>query len=180
MTTRTPGEVCKELDISPSTLRKYSILFEKEGIIFERNKNNSRLFTVTEVSAMRSAMTASQNGTESLENAVKTASLALKRKMDITQDDSVTKDASQRHDVDATAVMIKEIQSLREEIRKRDSLFVEVLEDLQNEIKALRSEREERLVEAPADEPDEKVPESNIQDESSVKKQGFWKSLFKK
>ena len=54
----TPSEVCKQLNISPSTLRKYSLRFEFEGILFKRNKSNSRIYTVTEVAALRESMTA--------------------------------------------------------------------------------------------------------------------------
>lgn len=34
----TPSEVCKQLNISTSTLRKYSLRFESEGILFKRKK----------------------------------------------------------------------------------------------------------------------------------------------
>ena len=58
----TPSEVCKQLNISPSTLRKYSLRFESEGILFKRNKSNSRIYTVTEVAALRDSMTVTKSG----------------------------------------------------------------------------------------------------------------------
>ena len=69
----TPSEVCKQLNISPSTLRKYSLRFETEGILFKRNKSNSRIYTVTEVAALRESMTVIKSGDITFENAVREA-----------------------------------------------------------------------------------------------------------
>ncbi|KAA0957586.1 MerR family transcriptional regulator [Planococcus sp. ANT_H30] len=69
----TPSEVCKQLSISTSTLRKYSLRFESEGILFKRNKSNSRIYTVTEVAALRESMTLTKSGGKTFENAVREA-----------------------------------------------------------------------------------------------------------
>lgn len=141
----TPAEVSKILGISSSTLRKYSLLFEKEGITFERNQNNSRQYNDIQIVAIQEVITFTKNGNESLENAVKKASDKLKGVTIITQENAVTNDLSQRYDNDTTAVMIAEIKTLRDQLQKqeerqkeRDALFVEVLENLQTEINILK------------------------------------------
>lgn len=156
----TPAEVSKTLGISSSTLRKYSLLFEKEDITFERSQNNSRQYTDTQVVALQEVITATKNGNESLENAVKQASDKLKGVSTITQESTVTTEVSQRYDDDAAAVMLAEIKSLKEQLQKqedrqkeRDALFVEVLENLQTEINLLK---EQTALPTPQKEP---VPE---------------------
>lgn len=166
----TPAEVSKTLGISSSTLRKYSLLFEKEDITFERSQNNSRQYTDTQVVALQEVIAATKNGSESLENAVKKASDKLKGVSTITQESTVTTDVSQRYDDDASAVMLAEIISLKDQLQKqedrqkeRDAMFVEVLENLQTEINLLK---EQTALPAPQK---EVVPE----------KKSFWSRFIK-
>ena len=92
----TPSEVCKQLNISPSTLRKYSLRFESEGILFKRNKNNSRIYTVTEVVALRESMTVTKSGDITFENAVREAAEGLKEASTITPENGVTSTPSRQ------------------------------------------------------------------------------------
>lgn len=168
-----PAAVCKQLNVSTSTLRKYSLLFEKNGVTFKRNHNNSRLYTATELVALRDAMTVTKSGDKSIEDAVKASADELKGVSTITQGNAVTEQPSQRHDDDATAVMLEEIRGLRKEIKERDTLFVEALEKMQQKIDRLEEQltlpeptEEENLIK-PQPEP---VPE---------KKKGFLSRLFK-
>lgn len=148
MTVKTPAEVSKELGVSASTLRKYSLMFEKEQITFERNQNNSRQYTDTHIVALQEVITATKNGQETLENAVKQVSDRLKGLSTITQENTVIREVSRRHDDDTAAVMLQEIQSLKEQLQKqeerqkeRDSMFVEILENLQKEVNKLQEQK---------------------------------------
>lgn len=148
MTVKTPSEVSKELGVSASTLRKYSLMFEKEQITFERNQNNSRQYTDTHIVALQEVITATKNGQETLENAVKQVSDGLKGLSTITQENTVIREVSRRHDDDTAAVMLQEIQSLKEQLQKqeerqkeRDSMFVEILENLQKEVNKLQEQK---------------------------------------
>lgn len=169
-----PAAVCKQLNVSTSTLRKYSLLFEKNGITFKRNHNNSRLYTATELVALRDAMTVTKSGEKSIEDAVRASADELKGVSTITQENAVTEQPTQRHDDDATAALLEEVKELRKEIKERDLLFVEALEKMQKTIDSL----EEQLTlpapaeeEKPAAEPEPvPVPE---------KKKGFLARLFK-
>ena len=150
----TPGEVCKQLNISPSTLRKYSLRFESEGILFKRNKSNSRIYTVTEVVTLRDSITATKSGDITFENAVREAAEGLKGASTITPENGVTSPPPRRHDDVATAVILKKLEgleeenrTLKEEIRKRDSLFVEALEEMQHKLN--RIEEHQKQLAAP-------------------------------
>lgn len=190
MTPLSPAEVCKRLGISPSTLRKYSLQFEKHDIKFKRNHNNSRLYTDTEIVALQKAMTATKNGDKSLENAVKEAADELKGVSTITQENAVTKEVSQRHDDDATAALIEEIKGLRKEIRERDMLFVEALENMQQKLD--RMEEQQQLLTSPKDDGVDttdsiekgvsplNTPEDDLVKHDPIKKKGFLARLFNK
>lgn len=179
MTAMSPGEASKKLGISTSTLRKYSLLMEKEQITFERTQNNSRQYTDTQVVALQEVITSTKDGKETLEKAVKDASKKLKGATVITEEIAATIEVLQRYDGDTAAVMLKEILSLKEEIQeqkeiidgfrtaqeKRDKYFVEILEQLQGEIVKLNEQQALPLVEASKEE--------------EPKKKGFFNRFFK-
>jgi len=169
----TPSEVCKQLNISPSTLRKYSLRFESEGILFKRNKSNSRIYTVTEVAALRESMTVTKSGDITFENAVREAAKGLKGASTITLENGVTSTPPRRHDDVATAVILKKLEdleqenrSLKEEMRKRDSLFVEALEEMKHKLD--RIEENQKQLAAPTPEETEiDASEQSLQKEES-------------
>lgn len=167
-----PAEVSKALGISASTLRKYSLLFEKEQIVFKRSESNSRLYTDTQLVALQEVVTDMKNGVESLEKVIKKASHKLKGSNDITEEITATTDASKRYDDDMAAAMLNEIKSLKEVIEKqnglileRDKYFVEILEQLQGEIVKLN----EQKALPPVEEPVQEEPQ----------KKGFFSRFFK-
>ena len=169
----TPSEVCKQLNISPSTLRKYSLRFEFEGILFKRNKSNSRIYTVTEVAALRESVTVTKSGVITFENAVREAAEALKGANTITLKNGVTSTPPRRHDDVATAVILKKLEgleeenrSLKEEMRKRDSLFVEALQEMKHKLD--RIEEHQQLAAPTPEEPKIDEPELSSQQQESV------------
>ena len=169
----TPSEVCKQLNISPSTLRKYSLRFESEGILFKRNKSNSRIYTVTEVAALRESMTVTKSGDITFENAVREAAEGLKGASTITPENGVTSTPPRRHDDVATAVILKKLEdleeenrSLKEEMRKRDSLFVEVLEDMKHKLDQIE-ENQKQLAAPTPEEIEIDASEQSSQEEES-------------
>ena len=169
----TPSEVCKQLNISSSTLRKYSLRFESEGILFQRNKSNSRIYTVTEVAALRESMTVTKSGDITFENAVREAAEGLKGASTITPENGVTSTPPRRHDAVATAVILKKLEdieeenrSLKEEMRKRDTLFVEALEEMKHKLDRIE-EHQQQLAAPTTEETEIEAPESpSLQEES--------------
>lgn len=190
----TPSEVCKQLNISPSTLRKYSLRFESEGILFKRNKSNSRIYTVTEVAALRESMTVTKSGDITFENAVREAVEGLKGASTITPENGVTSTPPRRHDAVATAVILKKLEdleeenlSLKEEMRKRDSLFVEVLEEMKHKLD--RIEENQKQLDAPTpeeteiDASEQSSQEEEIEPETIIPKKdtrSLWARIWNK
>jgi len=169
----TPSEVCKQLNISPSTLRKYSLRFESEGILFKRNKNNSRIYTVTEVAALRESMTLTKSGGKTFENAVREAAEGLKGVSIITPENGVTSIPPRRHDDVATAVILKKLEdiekenrSLKEEMRKRDSLFVEALEEMKHQLDQIEAHQQQLVAPTP-EKPEIDASEPSSQEQES-------------
>lgn len=191
MSVMTPTEVAERLGIQPSTLRKYSLLFEKEQIVFDRNRNNSRNYTVMQVEALEEAITLSHNDDITLEEAVKIASKKLKSEPVITQKETVTDIAPQRHNGDITAVMMKEINELKEVIRQqeenarireeerkeRELMFVEAMEKMQDSMDKVLLRLPEKSAK---DAPEEIIVEVSPPEPAELpKKKGFFSRLFK-
>lgn len=193
MKTMTPTEVCERLGIQPSTLRKYSLLFEKEQIVYERNRNQSRNYTVMQVEAMEEALRQAHNNDITLEEAIREASKRLKSEGVITPKETITGIAPQRHNADITAVMLQEIAELKEQIRQQDEvaekrdkerrdrelLFVEAMEKMQNDMNKLLERLPEPTSEPTSVEEEKDTLESQPQAEPEQKK-GFLARLFKK
>lgn len=150
MKTYTPAEVRQELDIQDSTLRKYSLLLEEEGLIFERHKNNRRIYTELHVKTLKRSLELKKDADMTLETAVKLACKEIKAHP-IVEHDTVTSITPQRHDSDVTA-LLEEIDGLKKVIKQqeadrkeRDSLFLKALENLQGEVVQLRRQREREV-----------------------------------
>ena len=195
MNTFTAAEVCKELGIQDSTLRKYSLLLDKEGVSFERHKNNRRIYTETHIKTLKRTLELMRNDDITLEIAIKRAVNEL-RVHPVIEEKSVTEEALQRNNSDITAILIEEIRELKAQLadqedrqKKRDSLFVEALEEMQKEIRGLKEQQKQLMEPAENDDvvsnnPTEKGLDSNEVFEApsneSNKKKGFFARLFNK
>lgn len=184
MTAFTPAQVCEELGIQDSTLRKYSLLLEKEGVSFERHKNNRRIYTEKHVITLKRSLNLMHNDDITLEKAMQKAVGELKVHP-VIEASTVTEQPLQRNDSDITAILIEEIRGLKQQLseqeerqKQRDSLFVEALEELQTEIRSLKEERTQLTAPLPA-EPEINAVESSPQ-AAPVKQKGFLARLFKK
>lgn len=183
MTVMSPSEVSKKLGIQPSTLRKYCLLLEQHGITFERNANNSRKYTEDSVIALQKFITLLSRGDMTVESAASIVGIGERTKVENlhkTEDSTATHNDIERHNDDITAVMLKEIMSLKGEIQeqkevidgfrvaqeKRDKYFVEILEQLQGEIVKLNEQKALPPVEEP-------------EPENEPEKKGFFSRFFK-
>lgn len=191
----TPHEVCERLGIQSSTLRKYSLLFEKEHITFARNKNNSRSYTVMQVEAIESALQRAHDDGITLEEAVTEAANSLKKENVITQGKPITPMTSQRHNGDITAVTLQKVVELEQQLaasekrqieerqqqKERDALFVEILERMQSKIDSMEKLQKELAEPDQAEEVEEAEAAEAAQptEEEPVKKKGFFARFFK-
>lgn len=188
MTAMTPSEASKQLGIQPSTLRKYCLLLEQNGVTFARNANNSRQYSDMNLVTLQRMITLLRSGDMSVEDAAYASSRWSKGE-DETVDIDDMHNAVERHNDDIAAAMVKEIHSLKEEIseqkkiieefrvtqEKRDAYFVQILEELNNEVKRLNEQQA-------LPEPEEAEPEDSPKmDQPPVpEKKGFFSRLFGK
>jgi DNA-binding transcriptional MerR regulator len=182
----TPSEVSAKLKIQPSTLRKYSVLLEQQGIQFQRTHKNARLYTDSEYIAIEGIIAAVHSGKKSLEEAVIEASKVLKTNISVAP--------RERDSDDIAAATLNEVKQLRiqlqqqeERQKERDTMFVEVLEKMQRKIDVLEDQQKQLL--APVPEKQElNVPESPSQQQESEPETGirkkdtrsFWARIWNK
>lgn len=176
----TPADVAAKLDISSSTLRKYSLILEEHGVSFKRNAKNARQYFDSDVMTLQRMITLMKTDGVTVENAAYAVSKKEEMVATAEENNGVTHDGLGRHNDDISAVMISEIRNLKEEIKqqkevidgfrvaqeKRDTYFVEILEELQKEIQQLNEQA--ALPEPESD--SEPVPE---------KRSGFFSRFFK-
>lgn len=150
-----PADVALRMDISTSTLRKYSLLLEENGIIFSRNSKNSRQYSETDVITLQRMITLMKTDGVTVENAAFAVSKNVESESIETIKDGVIRDDTERQNVDIAGVTLNEIRKLKEEIQqqrevidgfrlaqeKRDTYFVEILEGLQGEINRLNEQQ---------------------------------------
>lgn len=181
--TLTPATVATNLGVSGSTLRKYSLILEENGITFKRNAKNSRQYTESDVMTLQRMITLMKTDGVTVENAAYAVSEKVESVPREAAKDGVIHDDSERQNADIAGVTLNEIRKLKDEIKeqrevidgfrlaqeKRDSYFVEILEELQNEIHRLN---ETAALPAPETKPDtaEIVKEP---------KKGFFQRFFK-
>lgn len=204
MSVMTPTEASRLLGISSSTLRKYCLLLEERGVKFQRNANNSRKFTDMDVVALQRMITLMNNDGMTVEDAVYAVVLWLNGDSPKTNETTVIDNGVERYNDDITSALVGEIRSLKEEIKaqgkvidgfrvtqeKRDTYFIEILEQLQGEIQQLN---EQAALPEPEPSPDPKLldeieglreevrqlNEVAASKEEPGKKKGFFARLFK-
>lgn len=180
--TLTPTKLSGELGISPSTLRKYSLLLEEDGFVFQRNAKNSRQYTETDVIAIQEMITLIKTEGMTVENASYAVSRKYKGK-EKTEESDVIESVTERQSGDLSTVIVGEIRELKETIKiqqeiidgfriaqeERDLYFVQILEEFQEEIKQLKEHKEQSLL------PD---PDEEVQVELDEKPKAGIKNLF--
>lgn len=177
MTVMTPAQICEDLGIQGSTLRKYSLLLEAEGIEFERTHNNSRRYTDMDLVTLRKLITLTKTGSVTVEEAARMAAKFHKGEDAETLQNGVSDSASERRDDVITAGVIAELRALQTVVKeqaatidefrksqeKRDRLFMEALENLQGRIETLQASLPEPKAEDdPEDQPDEPKPKKGF------------------
>lgn len=175
-----PAQVASELNISSSTLRKYCLLIESEGYTFKRDAKNSRQFEETDVMTLRNLITLIKTDGVTLENAAYSVTRGDKGVTIETDHSTVMDNGVERHDSDITPLLISEIRDLKKEIQqqrevidgfrkaqdKRDTYFLEVLENLQAQV-----DKVDQLIELqPPAEPEQ----------TEFTKKGLFSRIFKK
>jgi len=202
MTVMTPSQICEKLGIQASTLRKYSLLLEAEGVEFDRTANNSRRYTDIDLVTLQDFVTLTETHGMSVKDAAETAANRRLGSSSETPNNADAHNAPERHDADITPAVIAELQRLREVVKEqaetiegfrksqeqRDKLFLQALEELQGQIDTLQKSLPEPAAEEIAAEQEEEVTDKTAPDSDDVSvtdaitepkpKKGFFARLF--
>lgn len=127
------NDIADLLDISPSTLRKWSLLLEAEGYHFIRDEHNRRAYTDYDLIALRK-LKEFLNNKMSMENAIKAVSLLHSQK---------------ENDTPGTGIVTNDYKRLEERYHSLDQSFKEYVQQQQEFNKALLEQlkRQEEYIE---------------------------------
>jgi DNA-binding transcriptional MerR regulator len=155
-----PGDLAALLQVKPSTIRKYSLLFEKYNHKFNKNSQNQRFFTDSDVSLFRSVITAKHNTDMSLEDCVKSC-LMVTMGTEITEPLSDTEPYTERYNAK------EDIEELKQLLREQN----EKIELLGKYIDTRLEERDQVLITTLREMQETKLL-------TAATKQPWWKRLF--
>lgn len=187
----TPAEVATSLGIGVSTLRKYSLQLEDNGMTFKRTTQNSRRYKESDVIALQRMITLMKVDSVTVENAAYTVALNLSAESPEATGSTVIHNDKERHNDDVAGVTLNEIRELKDTIKqqtetiegfrvaqeKRDAYFVQILEDLNGQIQHLK---EQQTLPEPEDSETELEISREVGKSAESVKQGFFSRLFKK
>lgn len=185
-----PADVASRLDIGVSTLRKYSLLLEDNGMIFKRNAQNSRIYDRTDVVALQRMITLIREHNITVENAAVTISSSTSGGVFESDDSVVIHNGVERHSGDVAGVTLTEVMELKEIIErqtetieefrktqeKRDQYFLKILEDLNEQILQLKEKQALPEPGSNVEQLKDKVNPNTTADE----RKGFFARLFKR
>ncbi|SCY83918.1 MerR family transcriptional regulator [Lysinibacillus fusiformis] len=173
-----PKEIVEQLELSAETLKKYSLLLEKNGMNISRNKRGHREYSDENIKIIKALIFLNKEKSVSLEDA---ASIVLSSDFDFTIMqtkimDNVTNptvttlssnDTTLQHEV---VIMVKNqlllLHNELEEQKKKDDEFQKIVTDRLEEQRELIIHQEEML--------------KNLSQQLEENKKSFWKKLFSK
>lgn len=166
-------EIAALLDISPNTLRRWSIDLEKKGYVFERNDKGQRIYYKRDVFALKKLQQLI-NERVTMENALSIVASEYNNKKDLSQTLSV-------HEKNATQITLSkdELESIIESTvekaiaKEREAMF-KAFELKMNDTVEMQSRLLMKTIR------DQQEETQKLIAAATEKKKGFWKKLFKK
>lgn len=171
----TPKEVTEQLEVTAETLKKYSLLLEKNGMKILRNNRGHRQYSNENIKVIKALIYLNKEKSVSLEDA---ASMVTSSDFDfttldnnVTNPDVTTLSSSViplQNEVAAT--VLNQIQYLQNELKvrnKKDDEFQKIVTDRLEEQRNLIIKQEEAL-------------EKLNQQLETERKKSFWQKLFSK
>jgi len=132
MTFYSPSDLSELVDIKESTLRKYSLLLEGSGYIFDRNEQKQRWYSDKDVTAFQKFITLKQNPEMTLKasaDAIYLWSIGAEN----AEIASGTHNVKERYNNDMTQDIHEELVNLRELIGMQHDQIKSLHEHLENE-----------------------------------------------
>lgn len=130
-----PSDVSSLLQIKESTLRKYSLLLENVGYSFQRNNQNQRWYTDTDIVVLKKLMSLKNSTDMNLKECAE-AVLLWNNGQVITQPLTVPSNDTERHDND--------LNELKDLVNKQNELIKELISRVDQQQKYIDQRLEER------------------------------------
>ena len=165
MKTYSPSEVSKLLELNTATLRKYSIMLEKQGYDIGRNSQNHRYYQDKDIITLRRVITGSKSGI--------TLDQSIKNVVSMQKNNTYTNAINNVDDINGN-----DTQELKELIHKQNELIkglADKLDDQQQYIDKRLNERDGVLMQAMNE-----LIETKEQLAITHKKRGLFSRIFKK
>lgn len=142
-----PSEVCDQIKVKDSTLRKYVIILEAAGYVFSRNNKGHRQYTDKDIVILKRFIAASKQPGIRLETAAEQI-VSVSQGSNVTQPD--TKDITVNEGIvtengTSLPVLLKELQIKEEERDKQISLLVAINTELINRLEEM-DKREKQMI----------------------------------
>lgn len=160
-----PSEVAKLLELNTATLRKYSIMLEKQGYNIGRNSQKHRYYQDKDIITLRRVITARKSGI--------TLEEAIKNVVKVQEDNTYTNVINNGYEANENV-----ISELKEMIHKQNELIkglADKLDEQQEYINKRLNERDGALMQAMNE-----ILETKKQLAITHEKQGFFRRLFNK
>lgn len=130
-----PGEVCEQLKLKDSTLRKYVGILEAAGYVFSKNNRGHRQYREKDVIALRKFISASERTDMTLELAAEQL-VSMYKKADVTLNGT--------KDIPIHDHYTNDIAELRGTINKQNDLILMLVQRLEEKDR-YEKERDKRL-----------------------------------
>lgn len=141
-----PSDIADVLQVKESTLRKYSLLLEKQGYSFQRNNQNQRWYSDNDVIVLRKLVTLKNNGDMSLEDCAKAVFLWSKEGDETLPSTDIHSDM-ERHNNDITELK-NTVSHLMGIIERQEEIIKEQFKQQQEYLDSKLNKRDEVLIQA--------------------------------
>lgn len=162
-------DVAKTIGVSPSTIKKYYLLFEEEGYTFKRNNEGHVLFTGHDIELLKKLISLKNQPNMTIKKAIQ---------LIVAEEELASEDMTvMTNEMTAVTAVMTEIQELKELVKQQN----ELLQHQQRYIDERLKERDERLVTALRTAQQERAlfMELAASVENNQKK-SFWSNFFSK
>lgn len=179
-----PNDVSSILRIKESTLRKYSLLLESVGYKFQRNNQNQRWYSDTDITSFKKLISLKNSTDMSLKGCAEVVLMWSKGEV-VTQPSTVVHNDTERYNDDITELkeMIGQQGNMIDQQNKMIMGLMKKMDEQQKYIDDRLEQRDRNLMAAIRDSQEVKKQLMQIavaREEKKNEKNGFWSKLFGK
>lgn len=169
-----PSDIAGVLQVKEPTLRKYSLLLEKQGYSFQRNNQNQRWYSDNDVVVLRKLVTLKNNGDMNLEDCAKAVFLWSKEGNETLPSTDIHSD-TERYNNDITELK-NTVSKLMGIVEQQEKIIKEQFRQQQEYLDSKLNQRDETLIQALRESQEVKkllLEQKTVEDEKKPKR-GFF------